>query len=55
MVVNVHGLKIMKCYLRLPIAQEIWSELSNDFYTGTDELQVFTLNQRAQTKWQVSS
>ena len=41
--------KIMKRYLRLPIAQEIWSALSKAFYYGSDELQVFTLNQRAFT------
>ena len=39
----------MKWYLRLPIAQEIWSALSKAFYDRSDELQVFTLNQRAFT------
>ena len=45
--------EIMKCYLRLPTIQEIWSALSKTFYDGSNELQVFTLNQRAhcQTKW----
>ncbi|RVW75596.1 hypothetical protein CK203_059082 [Vitis vinifera] len=32
--------KIMKRYLRLPIAQETWSALSKAFYDGSDELQV---------------
>eukprot|EP00261_Vitis_vinifera_P020257 XP_010651036.1 PREDICTED: uncharacterized protein LOC104879551 [Vitis vinifera] len=41
--------KIMKRYLRLPTAQEIWSALSKVFYDGSDELQVFTLNQKAFT------
>ena len=41
------SLEIMKCYLRLPTAQEIWSALSKAFYDGSDELHVFTLNQRA--------
>ena len=36
----------MKRYLRLPTAQEIWSALSKDFYDGSDELQVFTLNKK---------
>ncbi|KAL6312959.1 hypothetical protein AAG906_024528 [Vitis piasezkii] len=39
--------EIMKRYLRLPTAQEIWSALSKAFYDGSDELQVFTLNQKA--------
>ena len=39
--------EIMKHYLRLPTAQEIWSALSKVFYDGSDELQVFTLNQKA--------
>ncbi|KAL6349018.1 hypothetical protein AAG906_033674 [Vitis piasezkii] len=41
--------EIMKRYLRLPIAQEIWSALSKAFYDGSDELQVFTLNKKAFT------
>ena len=41
--------KIMKRYLRLSTAQEIWRALSNAFYDGSDELQFFTLNQRAFT------
>ena len=50
------SLKIMKHYLHLPTIQEIRSALSQTFYDGSDELQVFNLNQRAhcQTKWQVS-
>ncbi|RVX00688.1 hypothetical protein CK203_030295 [Vitis vinifera] len=39
--------EIMKSYLCLPIAQEIWSALSKVFYDGSDELQVFTLNKKA--------
>ncbi|KAL5752068.1 hypothetical protein ACOSQ2_022575 [Xanthoceras sorbifolium] len=38
---------IMKRYLRLPLAQEIWNALSKAFYDGSDELRVFTLNQKA--------
>ncbi|RVW80923.1 hypothetical protein CK203_037347 [Vitis vinifera] len=41
--------EIMKRYLHLPTAQEIWSALSKAFYDGSDELQVFTLNQKAFT------
>ena len=41
--------EIMKCYLRLPTAQEILSALSKAFYDGSDELQVFTLNKKAFT------
>ena len=41
--------EIMKCYLRLPTAQEIWSALSKVFYDGSDELQVFTLNKKTFT------
>ena len=33
----------------LPTAQEIWSALSKVFYDGSDELQVFALNQKAFT------
>ena len=39
--------KIMKRYIRLPTARDIWKALSKAFYDGTDELQVFTLNHRA--------
>ncbi|KAJ8617990.1 hypothetical protein MRB53_014176 [Persea americana] len=41
--------EIMKRYLRLPTAHEIWSAPSKAFYDGSDELQVFSLNQRAFT------
>ena len=41
--------EIMKRYLRLPTAQEIWSALSKAFYDGSNEVQVFTLNQKAFT------
>lgn len=39
--------EIMKRYIRLPTARDIWDALSKAFYDGDDELQVFTLNQRA--------
>ena len=39
--------KIMKGYIRLPTTRDIWKVLSKAFYDGVDELQVFTLNQRA--------
>ncbi|KAH9802383.1 hypothetical protein KPL71_001364 [Citrus sinensis] len=39
--------EIMKRYLRIPTAYEIWDALSIAFYDGSDELQVFTLNQKA--------
>jgi len=39
----------MKRYLCLATAREIWSALSKAFYDGSDELQVFTLNQKAFT------
>ncbi|KAL5806030.1 hypothetical protein ACOSQ4_028763 [Xanthoceras sorbifolium] len=38
---------IMKQYLRLPTAQEIWNALFKAFYDGSDELRVFSLNQKA--------
>ncbi|KAL5846002.1 hypothetical protein ACOSQ3_009526 [Xanthoceras sorbifolium] len=38
---------IMKRYLRLPTAQEICNALSKAFYNKSDELRVFTLNQKA--------
>lgn len=40
-------LEIMKRYVRLPTAHAIWTALSNAFYDGSDELQIFALNQRA--------
>jgi len=46
--------EIMKRYLRLPTAHEIWSALSKAFYDGSDELQVFALNQKAFTAKQSS-
>ena len=39
--------EIMKRYLHIPTAREIWSALSKAFYDGGDELWVFTLNQKA--------
>ena len=39
--------EIMKRYIRLPTARDIWKALSKAFYDGADELQVFILNQRA--------
>ena len=41
------SLEIMKRYIWLPIAWDIWKALSKAFYDGVDELQVFVLNQRA--------
>lgn len=41
--------EIMKRYLCLPTAREIWVALSKAFDDGSDELQVFFLNQRAFT------
>ena len=41
--------EIMKRYLRLPTAREIWVALSKAFDDGSDELQVFFFNQRAFT------
>lgn len=38
---------IMKRYIRLTTARDIWKALSKAFYDGADELQVFTLNQKA--------
>ena len=38
--------EIMKRYLRLPTASDIWSALSNAFFYCNDELQVFRLNQK---------
>ena len=43
------SLEIMKQYLRLATAHEIWSALSKEFYDGSEELQIFTLNQKAFT------
>ncbi|RVW80019.1 hypothetical protein CK203_055832 [Vitis vinifera] len=48
------SLEIMKRYLRLPTAQEIWSALSKTFYDGSDKLQVFTLNKKSFTTKQSS-
>ncbi|WVZ21044.1 hypothetical protein V8G54_008366 [Vigna mungo] len=41
--------EIMKRYLHLATTHEIWSALSKAFYDGSDEVQVFTLNQKAFT------
>ncbi|XP_073128832.1 uncharacterized protein [Henckelia pumila] len=38
---------IMKRYLRIPTAREIWSTLSKVFYDGNDEMQVLSLHQKA--------
>ncbi|KAG6763432.1 hypothetical protein POTOM_030847 [Populus tomentosa] len=45
--------EIMKRYLRLPTAHEIWNALAKAFYDGADESQLFTLNQRAFSTKQV--
>ena len=44
--------EIMKRYLRIPTALEIWGALAKAFYDGSDELQVFVLNQKAFTSRQ---
>ena len=41
--------EIMKRYLRLSTAREIWTALAKSFYDGSDESQLFALNQRAFT------
>uniref|UniRef100_A0A7N2L5L8 Uncharacterized protein n=1 Tax=Quercus lobata TaxID=97700 RepID=A0A7N2L5L8_QUELO len=41
--------EIMKRYLRLRTAREIWSALAKASYDGSDETQLFTLNQYAFT------
>ncbi|WVZ17273.1 hypothetical protein V8G54_010255 [Vigna mungo] len=41
------SLEIMTRYLCLATTHEIWSALSKAFYDGSDELQVFTSNQKA--------
>ncbi|KAM7463370.1 hypothetical protein LguiA_031491 [Lonicera macranthoides] len=41
--------EIMKRYIRIPTAREIWKSLSTAFHDGADELQVFSLNQRTFT------
>ena len=38
------SLEIMRSFLHLPTAYEIWDALSKAFYDGSDELQVFSLN-----------
>jgi hypothetical protein len=45
--------EIMKRYLRLPTAREIWTALAKAFYDGADESQLFALNQRAFSTKQV--
>ena len=45
--------EIMKRYLRLPTAREIWTALAKAFYDGVDESQLFALNQRAFSTKQV--
>jgi hypothetical protein len=39
--------EIMKMYLCLRTAHEIWSALAKAFYDGSDETQIFAFNQRA--------
>jgi hypothetical protein len=41
------SLEIMKWYLHLPTARDIWKALSKVFYDGIDELQVFSFNKKA--------
>ncbi|XP_058213963.1 uncharacterized protein LOC131325638 [Rhododendron vialii] len=47
------ALEIMKRYLRLRTACEIWNALAKAFYDGLDKLQIFALNQRAFSTKQV--
>ena len=47
--------EIMKRYIRLPTARDVWKALSKAFYDGADELQVFFLEPEGflcQTEWQ---
>lgn len=46
--------EIMKRYLRLATAREIWKALAKAFYDGSDESQIFSLNQRAFSTKQVN-
>ncbi|KAJ0101814.1 hypothetical protein Patl1_05450 [Pistacia atlantica] len=39
------SLEIMKCYLRLPTTPEIWNALAKAFCDGSDESQIFAMNQ----------
>lgn len=41
------SLEIMRHYLSLLTAYNIWTTLSKAFYDGCDKIQVFTLNQKA--------
>ena len=41
------SLDIMKRYIQLHTAHEIWNALSKAFYDGSDESQLFLLNQKA--------
>ena len=41
------SLEIIKRFIHLLTARDIWKVLSKSFYDRVDELQVFTLNQRA--------
>ena len=43
-VVHAMSLEIMKRYICVPTARDIWKAMSKAFYDGADELQVFTLN-----------
>ncbi|KAG5530532.1 hypothetical protein RHGRI_025472 [Rhododendron griersonianum] len=46
--------EIMKRYLRLRTTREIWNALAKTFYDGSDESQIFSLNQRAFSTKQMS-
>ncbi|KAL0421755.1 UNVERIFIED_CONTAM: Retrovirus-related Pol polyprotein from transposon RE1 [Sesamum latifolium] len=45
--------EIMKRYIRLRSARDIWNALAKAFYDGSDESQLFALNQRAFSTKQV--
>ncbi|KAL0297620.1 UNVERIFIED_CONTAM: hypothetical protein Sradi_6814100 [Sesamum radiatum] len=46
--------EIMKRYIRLRTAREIWTALAKTFYDGIDESQLFALNQRAFSTKQIA-
>ena len=55
MVVDVYAPEIMKRYIRLPTARDIWKALSKAFYDEANELQVFCLESEGllcETEWQ---
>ncbi|KAL0461885.1 UNVERIFIED_CONTAM: hypothetical protein Slati_0076100 [Sesamum latifolium] len=53
MVADFNVTEIMKRYIRLRSARDIWNALAKAFYDGSDESQLFALNQRAFSTKQV--